>query len=85
MLLVAGLAATPEGQAQEAWLVTYGPGEEVWEMFGHNALWLRDPATGLDHTYSFGYFEIDRAGFHLDFARGIMNYYGASSPAEGEF
>ncbi|NDY94583.1 DUF4105 domain-containing protein [Wenzhouxiangella limi] len=73
------------GRAQEAWLVTYGPGEEVWEMFGHNALWLRDPATGLDHTYSFGYFEIERAGFHLDFARGIMNYYGAASPAEREF
>lgn len=72
-------------RAQEAWLVTYGPGQEVWEMFGHNALWLRDPATGLDHTYSFGYFEIDRAGFHLDFARGIMNYYGAASPVDREF
>ncbi len=72
-------------RAQEAWLVTYGPGEEVWELFGHNALWLRDSATGLDHTYSFGYFEIDRPGFHLDFARGIMLYYGASSPAEREF
>lgn len=72
-------------KAQEAWLVTYGPGAEVWELFGHNALWLRDPVTGLDHTYSFGYFEIDRPGFHFDFARGIMNYYGAASPVEGEF
>ncbi len=83
--VLAVLAASPSTKAQEAWLVTYGPGEEIWEMFGHNALWLRDPETGLDHAYSFGYFEIDRAGFYFDFARGIMNYYGAASPAEREF
>lgn len=79
------LAAVDEARSQEAWLVTYGPGAEVWELFGHNALWLRDPERGLDHTFSFGYFEIDRPGFHLDFARGIMLYYGAASPAEREF
>ncbi len=79
------LAAVGEARSQEAWLVTYGPGAEVWELFGHNALWLRDPERGLDHTFSFGYFEIDRPGFHLDFARGIMLYYGAASPAEREF
>jgi hypothetical protein len=79
------LAAPSSARAQEAWLVTYGPGQEVWEMFGHNALWLRDPETGLDHAYSFGYFEIDRAGFYVDFARGIMNYYGAASQAQREF
>ena len=71
--------------AQEAWLVTYGPGEEVWERFGHNAIWLRDPDAGLDHTFSFGYFELDRPGFHWDFARGIMLYYGAASSREREF
>ncbi len=85
LLLLATLCWAPALKAQEAWLVTYGPGEEVWELFGHNALWLRDPATGLDHTFSFGYFELDRPGFHLDFARGIMLYYGASSVAEREF
>ncbi len=72
-------------KAQEAWLVTYGPGEEVWELFGHNAIWLRDEQRGLDHTFSFGYFEINRPGFHRDFARGIMPYYGAASLAESEF
>lgn len=84
LFLVALCWASPL-KAQEAWLVTYGPGAEVWELFGHNALWLRDPDSGLDHTYSFGYFELDRPGFHLDFARGIMLYFGASSLAEREF
>ncbi|MGY6555914.1 MAG: lipoprotein N-acyltransferase Lnb domain-containing protein [Wenzhouxiangella sp.] len=85
LMLAVFLGCTASVRAQEAWLVTYGPGAEVWELFGHNALWLRDSASGLDHTYSFGYFEIDRPGFHLDFARGIMLYYGAGSPAEREF
>lgn len=83
LLLLQGTAVT--AQAQEAWLVTYGPGQEVWERFGHNAIWLRDAERGLDHVYSFGYFEMDRPGFHLDFARGIMNYYGAAAASEDEF
>ena len=73
-----------EAAGPEAFLVTYGPGAEVWELFGHNALWLRDEQTGLDHSFSFGYFELDRPGFHLDFARGIMLYYGAAMPIERE-
>ncbi len=68
----------------EAWLLTYGPGAEVWELFGHNAIWLRDEERGLDHSFSFGYFELDRPGFHLDFARGIMLYFGAAAPIERE-
>jgi len=85
LLLIAGLLGNSAARAQEVWLVTYGSGPEVWELFGHNALWLRDPASGLDHTFSFGYFEIDRPGFHLDFARGIMPYFGAMVHAESEF
>jgi hypothetical protein len=75
----------PAAQAREAWLVTYGPGQEVWERFGHNAIWLRDPAMGLDHVYSFGYFDMTRPGFHADFARGIMRYFGSVSAPEDEF
>jgi hypothetical protein len=72
-------------RAQEAWLVTYGPGQEVWERFGHNAIWLRDAELGLDHVYSFGYFEMDRPGFLTDFVRGIMKYYGSAAAPENEF
>ncbi|HSH26330.1 MAG TPA: hypothetical protein VK972_00950, partial [Wenzhouxiangella sp.] len=60
LVLCQGLVLT--AQAREAWLVTYGPGQEVWERFGHNAIWLRDAELGLDHVYSFGYFEMDRPG-----------------------
>lgn len=84
VLAALGFLALP-AQAREAWLVTYGPGQEVWERFGHNAIWLRDAELGLDHVYSFGYFEMDRPGFHLDFARGIMKYFGSAASPEEEF
>jgi hypothetical protein len=84
LALLLGLFQAPV-QAQEAWLVTYGPGSDVWERFGHNALWIRDDALGIDHTFSFGYFELDRPGFHRDFARGIMLYFGAAGTPDREF
>ncbi len=85
LLFIAALAMAGPGQAREAFLVTYGPGHEVWELFGHNAIWIRDAERGLDHTFSFGYFELDRPGFHRDFARGIMPYFGSASPSQSEF
>lgn len=85
VLLGTGGPLNPSARAQEAFLVTYGPGPQIWAWFGHNALWLRDPEIGLDHTFSFGYFELDREGFYLDFARGHMPYFGAANLAQREF
>lgn len=79
LLLPQALPAAPE-----AYLVTYGPGHDVWERFGHNAIWIRDEGAGIDHSFSFGYFEIDRPGFYRDYARGIMMYYGGAWPVEEE-
>jgi hypothetical protein len=32
------------------YLMTMGPGKAVWERFGHNAIWIHDPARGTDKT-----------------------------------
>ncbi|MEN1727398.1 MAG: DUF4105 domain-containing protein [Pseudomonadota bacterium] len=85
LMLGALLLVSPASRAQEAYLVTYGPGKEVWELFGHNAIWIRDENQGIDHTFSFGYFELNRPGFYTDFVRGIMPYYGSASRIEREF
>ncbi|HEY7906106.1 MAG TPA: DUF4105 domain-containing protein [Wenzhouxiangella sp.] len=71
--------------AKKAHLVTYGSGGEVWEWFGHNAIWLQDPEQGLDHTFSFGYFDIEASGFYGRFLAGEMRYFGSSVPVEREF
>jgi hypothetical protein len=69
----------------EAWLVTFGPGEIYWERFGHNAIWLRKPSEGLDHTFNFGYFDFDQQDFFLRFLRGRMLYFSIAQSAEREF
>ena len=72
-------------QGAEAWLVTYGPGHIYWERFGHNAIWLREPAAGLDHTFNFGYFDFEQEDFFLRFMRGRMLYFSIAQAANREF
>ncbi len=70
---------------REAWLVTFGPGEIYFERFGHNAIWLREPAAGLDHTFNFGYFDFEQENFFLRFMQGRMLYFSVAQPADREF
>ena len=76
-------SVSPDGR--EAWLITFGPGEIYFERFGHNAIWLREPAAGLDHTFNFGYFDFEQEDFFLRFMRGRMLYFSIAQPAEREF
>ena len=69
----------------EAWLVTFGAGDIYWERFGHNAIWLREPAADLDHTFNFGYFDFEQEDFFLRFIRGRMLYFSIAQPAHREF
>lgn len=69
----------------EAWLVTFGPGQIYWERFGHNAIWLREPAVGLDHTFNFGYFDFEQEDFFQKFIRGRMLYFSVAQSASREF
>lgn len=75
----------PQTAQAEAWLVTYGPGEIYWQRFGHNAIWLREPAQGLDHVFNFGYFDFRQPNFLGRFIMGRMLYFSAAQPAAREF
>lgn len=77
------LAVSDASRAQQAWLVTYGTAERVEEQFGHNAIWIRDPARGIDQVYNFGFFDFDQPGFYRQFLFGEMIYFAlARSPEE---
>lgn len=69
----------------QIWLVTYGPGEIYWQRFGHNAIWVRDPGRGLDHTFNFGFFDFAQERFFLRFLQGRMLYFSAAQPSNLEF
>jgi hypothetical protein len=55
-------------------LVTFGLGQEVFERFGHNALWFHDASTGEDVAYHWGLFSFDEPGFLVRFLTGDTKY-----------
>jgi hypothetical protein len=61
--------------------MTFGPGRQVWERFGHNAIWIHDPVDGTDEAYNYGLFDFHQENFLLRFARGQMWYWMAGFPA----
>jgi hypothetical protein len=62
--------------------MTMGPGEHVWERFGHNAIWIHDSIAGTDIAYNYGLFDFQQQDFLPRFIRGQMWYWMAGFPAE---
>jgi hypothetical protein len=62
--------------------MTMGPGKRVWERFGHNAIWIHDPARGTDQAYNYGLFDFHQQNFLLRFIQGRMWYWMQGFPAE---
>ncbi|MBA3498312.1 MAG: DUF4105 domain-containing protein, partial [Gemmatimonadales bacterium] len=61
--------------------MTFGPGRQVWERFGHNAIWIHDPDNASDDAYNYGLFDFQQENFLLRFVRGEMWYWMAGYPA----
>jgi hypothetical protein len=77
-----GAMQTPEpGSQLRVYLMTMGPGARVWERFGHNAIWIHDPATLPDTAYNYGLFDFRQENFLLRFIRGQMWYWMAGFPS----
>ncbi|WP_199096400.1 DUF4105 domain-containing protein [Dyella sp. ASV21] len=77
----AGVANAP-GANLEVSLITYGPGDTYWERFGHDAIELRDAASGESVTFNYGVFDFDEQGFLLHFAAGRMHYLMDAAPTD---
>ena len=67
-----------DGDGLRVWLVTAGPGDAVWEHYGHNALRVLDTRTGRDVSYNWGFFDFRQADFMARFLQGRMLYMVAS-------
>lgn len=68
-------AGTQGGDEITIWLMTFGPGEYVWERFGHNAIRVQDRERGTDVAYNYGMFSFQQEDFILRFIRGHMDYW----------
>jgi hypothetical protein len=72
----------PPGSELTVYLMTMGPGRLVWERFGHNAIWIHDPADPPDQAYNYGLFDFRQQNFLLRFIKGQMWYWMDGFPAE---
>jgi hypothetical protein len=75
------LPASPP-ESLTVYLMTMGPGKQVWERFGHNAIWIHDPVRGTDETYNYGLFDFRQQNFLLRFVQGRMWYWMQGFPAQ---
>ena len=66
--------ADASGDALQAALITYGPGDIYWERFGHDAIEIRDTTSGESIAFNYGMFDFSQDNFLLNFARGRMRY-----------
>ena len=62
------------GQNVTISLLTMGNGEQVWELFGHNALWIHDNVTNRDTVFNWGVFSFHQERFIPHFLQGRMLY-----------
>jgi hypothetical protein len=70
-------AASPQsaGENLTIYLMTMGPGDAVWERFGHNAIRIQDAARGTDSVYNWGTFDFDQPNFVQRFMTGNTEYW----------
>ena len=66
--------ATEQGTQLTVYLLTMGPGDQVWEKFGHNAIWIHDERTHTDSAYHWGLFDFADKDFIPRFVQGRMRY-----------
>ncbi|MHB1328617.1 MAG: lipoprotein N-acyltransferase Lnb domain-containing protein [Gemmatimonadales bacterium] len=74
-----GPADSVPGSELSVYLLTFDPGDLVWERFGHNAIRIIDHRTGADIAYDYGRFDFGRTwqeqvGFVARFARKDLRY-----------
>lgn len=70
----ASTGSVEPGSQLRVWLVTAGPGDEVWERYGHNAIRVLDTVSGRDVSYNWGIFDFDQVDFIPRFLQGRMLY-----------
>ncbi|RZJ30907.1 MAG: DUF4105 domain-containing protein [Flavobacterium sp.] len=59
-------------------VLTCGTGPEIYALFGHTAIRIKDPSQHLDEVYNYGAFDFDTPNFALKFVKGDMQYFATS-------
>ena len=54
--------------------MTAGVGSELWQLFGHSALWIHDNRADRDTVFNWGAFNLNAPHFVLHFVTGLLLY-----------
>ena len=64
-------------------VLTCGKGNELYTVFGHTAIRIKDSINNVDAVYNYGAFDFRVENFYLKFVKGDLQYFiGASSYEE---
>lgn len=55
-------------------LLTCNPGTDLYSVFGHTAIRVKDYDKGIDWVYNYGTFNFKTPNFYVKFVRGQLNY-----------
>ncbi len=55
-------------------VITIGPGQQLYDSFGHSAFRVKDPTQNIDVVYNYGTYDFDTPNFYLKFAQGKLMY-----------
>lgn len=78
-----GKSQTPEDSCTlEISLLTCAPGTDLYSLFGHTAIRVRDQQRGMDVVYNYGTFDDRDPLFYFHFTNGIMIYSLSASTYE---
>lgn len=84
-IMLTGPYATAGGRLSESSrisVLTCGPGADLYSSFGHTAIRVRDPKTGIDAVFNYGTFDSSQDGFFWKFLTGEILYYLSVSSFE---
>ena len=66
-------------------LLTCDPGDELFTVFGHSAIWVFDRERGINTVFNYGTFSFDQPNFYPKFLRGKLLYSLEASEGERFF
>lgn len=81
ILNAAPVPAQGPGDSLRVSLLTMGPGRELFERFGHNAIRIRDLRSGMDSAYNWGVFDFNQERFIWRFLTGDTKYQMQGYPS----
>ena len=69
----------PLSEEAQISVLTCGTSNEVYALFGHTAIRVKDKRNGVDEVYNYGAFDFGTPNFALQFVKGNLQYFAMAN------